>query len=96
MRIFVGARLFDGFGWRDDCALATPNPTAAAPSASALESAGENLIRMLRRQARHGAGQHIAKQAATMLEAQGVTVRRPGQRGGVAPLDTAPLRRWMT
>ena len=37
MRIFVGARLFDGFGWRDDCALVT---RAARSRRSSLTPSG--------------------------------------------------------
>jgi N-acetylglucosamine-6-phosphate deacetylase len=43
MRIFTGARLFDGFGWRDDCALVTQGGEIRALVAYAERPAGETV-----------------------------------------------------
>ena len=43
MRIFVGARLFDGFGWRDDCALVTQGGEISALVPYALRPIGETV-----------------------------------------------------
>ena len=43
MRIFVGARLFDGFGWRDDCALVTQGGEITALVPYAERPSGETV-----------------------------------------------------
>ena len=72
MRIFVGARLFDGFGWRDDAALVTEGgdiralvPYAERPAGETVDLGGGVLAPGFVDWQVNGGGGHLFNEAPT-------------------------------